>query len=248
VRDSTGRRLAWRQLESQPQQENLIDDANATGFGQWKRIDNVDVILTLYDEGANRQVALYALDGTPAFEVITSGTGTRLGPALWLDPATGRYTLVVLRDVGGQPPSNVAEIWQRNPQTLNWVKLYEFDAADVGETDSELVWLQSMEPFIYQGVSYLVFQTSSSNNFLAEQVSHVRIMRVDEESPTYFKRVSQIEEGEERKRTESEVHHPTNDSPAIFYTQEAVGQDDGGAGCSAGDNMLRRARTGVPAN
>jgi hypothetical protein len=188
-RDDAGRRLAFRTLEAAgpaPYGEYVIDDANATGFGQWERIDNEDFILTLYDDPqGNRQIALYDLTpfpiGTPPFQVITSGEDYSPGAALWLDPASGRYTLVALR-LGDPPTSNVAEVWQRFPSGV-WIKQYEFVAGDVGESAPTFVWLQSLEAFTYQNFSYLVFQTSTASSFLEDQDSNVRIVRVEQRLP-----------------------------------------------------------------
>jgi hypothetical protein len=224
----------------------VLDDPNATFFGQWKRIDNEDIILTLYADGANRQIALWDATpfpiGTPPVAVITSGPGRRQDPALWFDPATSRYSLVTLRaPVEGGP--NVAEVWQRIAGV--WTYLYEFDAGDAGETMSGFDYLQSPEPFVYQNLSYFAFLTSNAADFLDPNgKGNIRITRVDARGPpSYFKRLN--ESLELRKRIEAEIHYPTNDSPVAFYTQKAEGDDGALQGCNPGDNMLRRARTGV---
>jgi hypothetical protein len=54
------RRLVWRDLEDPDlSHEQVLDDPNATQFGQWVRIDNEDLILTQYDlADGSRQIAL----------------------------------------------------------------------------------------------------------------------------------------------------------------------------------------------
>jgi hypothetical protein len=168
-------------------------------------------------------------------QVITSGPGSRSGAIYSLDPVTRRPTMFAVNTVGA---ANVMEVYQRIGST--WTHLYDFDAASVGETNPELAYVQSPEPFVSAGRLYLAFVTSDTDDFSTTLKGNIRIARIDATGPpTFYRALS--DETLERKRTEPEIHYTANDGPVVFYSQKAAvaGED----GCNLGDNTLRRART-----
>jgi hypothetical protein len=236
------KRLAWRELEDGDlAHERIIADPEVTFLGPWARIGNRDFMLALKGPpDGDQQVILYAV--TPPFhgsrlQVITSGPGSRDAAIYRTDPATGRPTIFTVNAVG---VANVMEVYQRIGNA--WTHLYDFDAASVGETDPGKPYVQSPEPFVSAGRLYVAFVTSDTPDFSTTLKGNIRIARIDATGPPTFYRVLS-DETLDRKRTEPEIHYPTNDAPVVFYSQKVA--VDGEDGCNLGDNMLRRARTGL---
>jgi hypothetical protein len=233
-------RVAWRDLEDpDPAHEHVIDDPNVTGFGRWAEIGGQPFLVVIYGPlDAENQVALY--DVTPPYrqpplQIVTSGPGIRSEAAATVDPASGRPTVVTANTIGD---ANVLEVYQRIDGV--WTHLYDFDAAQAGETNPSLAFVQSAEFFSWRNRLYFAFLTSDTDSFATTTRGNLRITRVEPEGPpTYFKVLN--DESIQRKRTEPEIHFPSNDAPVVFYTlrTEVPGED----GCNANNNTLRRART-----
>jgi hypothetical protein len=118
--------------------------------------------------------------------------------------------------------------------------MYDFDAADAGETNPNLRFVQSPEFYTWRNRLYFAFLTSDTDSFSTTTRGNLRVTRVESSGPpTYFRLLN--DESIERKRTEPEIHYPANDAPVVFYTlrTEVAGED----GCNANNNTLRRART-----
>jgi len=237
--------IAWRDLEDTDlSHEQILDDPNAVDFSAWALINNEYFMVLQYGPpDGDQQVALY--DVTPPYQnprlkVVTSGPGVRSEAAIRVDPASGRYTLFAVNDAGGG--ANVMEIYQRIAGV--WTHLYDFDAAQAGEGNPLLAYVQSPEPFVYRNRLYLAFVTADTSDFSTLTKGNIRITRIDPggQPPTFFKLLSDA--SLERKRFEPEIHFPTNDRPVVFYVQrtEVQGED----GCNANSATLRRARTGLP--
>ena len=233
-------RVAWRNLEDpDPSHERVINDANVTAFGRWARFDNQPFLVVLYGPtDADNQAAVY--DVTPPYlepplKIVTSGSGIRTEATVAVDPASGRPTLVASTEFGD---TNVFEVYQRVAGV--WTHMYDFDAAQAGETNPNLAFVQSPEFFTWRNRLYFAFITSDTDSFSTTTRGNVRVTRVESNGPpSYFRLLN--DEAIERKRTEPEIHYPTNDAPVVFYTlrTEVNGED----GCNAYNNTLRRART-----
>jgi hypothetical protein len=235
-------RVAWRELEDADlDHEHLINDPNVAAVGAWARIGNRDFLLVYGPPDADQQVAIYAL--TPPFagrrlQVITSGPGSRSEAAFRVDPTTGRPTVLAINTIGS---ANVMEVYQRIGTA--WIHLYDFDAASVGETDPELAYIQSPEPFVSANRLWVAFVTSDTDEYATTTKGNIRIARLERNGPPTLYRALN-DETVVRKRIEPEIHYTSNDGPVVFYTQRAEVADE--EGCNLGDSMLRRARTRLP--
>jgi len=235
--------IAYRDLEDPDlSHEHLIQDRKAVDFSHWVLVNGEYFIVLQYGpEGGDQQAALY--DVTPPIQqprvrVMTSGPGVRTEGWVRLDPASGRYTLITVNQVGG---ISVMEVYQRISGV--WTHLYDINAAQAGETNPELAFVQSPEPFVYRGRLYVAFVTSDTGDFATLTRGNIRITRLDPGGapPTFFKLLD--DDTIERKRLEPEIHFPTNDSPVVYFMQRATAQ--GEDGCAPNSVMLRRARTGL---
>jgi hypothetical protein len=235
--------IAYRDLEDPDlSHEHVINDPKAVDFSHWVLVNGEYFIMLQYGpEGGDQQAALY--DVTPPYQrprvkVMTSGPGVRTEGWVRFDPASGRYTLITVNQVGG---ISVMEIYQRIAGV--WTHLYDINAAEAGETNPELAFLQSPEPFVYRGRLYVAFVTSDTGDFATLTRGNIRITRLDPGSvpPTFFKLLN--DDSVERKRLEPEIHFPTNDSPVVYYMQRAAAES--GDGCAPNSVTLRRARTGL---
>ena len=236
----TDARVVWRELEDPDlAHEHVIGDASVVSAGPWVRIGNRDFLMALYGPPeAERQVVLFAVTPTfpgPRMQTVTSGPGTRTEAAFRVDPATGRPTVIAVNTIGS---ANVVEVYQRIGSV--WTHLYDFDAASVGETNPELPYVQSPEPFVSANRLYIAFVTSDTNTFSTITKGNIRVARIRAGGPPTNSSVLN-DETLERKRLEPEIHYSSNDGPIVFYMQRA--EVAGEEGCDLGDNMLRRART-----
>jgi hypothetical protein len=259
--------LRWRELSGSPTPtERVLDDATVP-FGRLhaiKAVQNqqvVDKLITVTtrtvpdpaDDPDDQVFIVDAIeDPAPAPTQITTDDGKRWNPFAWFDPRYGK-NMIVSRYEPPEGGRSDLEILRENPLgSGNWSLLVRYGFERLDELDKP--YLLSPEAFVWDGISYIVF-SSSTHLAVAEQTDgNIWVIEVLDPNDPNDNEVTAIRVNDrtfgKRPRNEGEVFYKFG-GPVIYYMYQR--DDDDVDDCTQFDDdeqnlldySIRMATTGL---